>query len=100
MTKRAKPTTEVRETAWEHVSFGVDDKYGRDIGAWIYRSEKEGEVKLITKASRNGKPYGGGYQPPLYFETKANREAAVAKYLAAARKRAERTAQKREGGAA
>lgn len=92
-------TTRIIDDAREHVSFGVDDKYGRDIGAWIYRSEKDGELTLETKASRDGRSYGGGYQPTLSFDTEDKREAAVTKYLAAARKRAERAAQKREGGA-
>lgn len=84
--------------------FGALDKFGRRIGAIIRRSTvtftavPEGQnygyrmapgkyFAFRPSATRNEAEYGAG-QPTQYFDTEAKREAAIAKYLAGAQKRA------------
>lgn len=89
----------------EHFGFGINDKYGRPIGAYIYRwtikftPAPEGatywtnvealgmKYAFSPQATRNGKNYGA-LQADRYFETKAERDAAIARYLKNARQRA------------
>ncbi len=86
------------------VSFGVKDSRGREIGAQIRTWETDfesasPEVKmwyaikpghyfsLNVHAVRGGISYGAS-QPTHYFTTVSERNAAIEKYLAQARKRA------------
>lgn len=88
--------------------FNVCDSRGRLIGAVIYYREIElveaapetrswynhpaGYWYTATmQATRDGKPYGAS-QTRRWFATEAEREAAVNKYLADARKRVEKAA--------
>lgn len=91
-----------RQTA--NVSFDVVDKKGRLIGAKVYTFEIDFiEIEsdsgsywtiapghyfgFIPQATRNGQDYGA-IQNFRLFLTPAERDDAIAKYLAAARKRA------------
>lgn len=88
----------------EHVSFEVKDKRGRMIGAritrntityspqdegktWGYQTEAGTFPFVIFQATRNGQRYGAS-QPLKIVKDDAEAEAVIAKYLAAARKRA------------
>jgi hypothetical protein len=99
----------------EHVSFGVTDAKGRVIGTnieyaheecievektrWDGRCEAKdstlGEIRLTMEvhATRNGVTYGAS-QRTQRFATAAARDAAKAKYLDGARKRATKLAEK------
>ena len=103
-------------------AFGVKDAKGREIGAKIRTFEEvfsfgPGVAQypgsdyahtcniapglyygFYPHATRNGKPYGAG-QPVQRFATTAERDAAIAKYLAGARKRAEKAARAKLGDA-
>jgi hypothetical protein len=86
----------------EEVAFGCSDGKGRWVGAIIYRSLDDGQedqcgypgyepglyYTFRPMAARNGLPYGGGRQPHYHFKSEAEREAAIEKYLASAKKRA------------
>lgn len=104
----AYTSREITEYAHEHISFGLKDSKGREIGALITRaiatfSENEpGKTWGYTKpagtyltfcphATRNGKTYGA-CQHERYFDTEAEREDAISAYLANARKRAAKAA--------
>jgi len=98
----------------EHVAFGSLDKRGREVGAiivrrsltvelapnqaetWGYLASTELPVGtfrfvFLPQATRDGKAFGA-CQPNSYFETEEAREAAIAKYLAGAKKRAAKIA--------
>ena len=79
------------------IPFGVVDPKGRTVGACIYRwhgARYEGDRMPEGKpwgaefrAVRGDAPFGA-CQPDHWFATTAEREAAIEKYLTAARKRA------------
>lgn len=100
------PLTRIIETANAETvdhDFGVYDRLGRKIGAQVRTSEntfavnEEGSwgylrapgryFSFYPQATRNGVRYGAA-QNEKHFDTAAERDAAVAKYLAGARKRA------------
>lgn len=99
---------ETRDLA-RQISFEVTDRFGRVIGANIYTSTiefvasgKQSGWWLIEpgkyfafcpQASRDCRNYGA-QRGDQYFKTLAEREAAIIKYLAAARKRAVKNAGK------
>lgn len=92
-----------------HHGFGVFDKKGREIGVRIELSDAvfttivHGDYgydmapgmyyAFNPHATRDGHSYGAS-QSIQYFRTAAERDAAVRKYLAGARQRAEKTARK------
>lgn len=90
----------------ERIDFGYVDAKGRRIGCALYRVKVEwveapdakwgwkvprGQYRLCVQAERNGVSYGA-CQADQYFESEEAREAAVAKYLAGAKKRAAKLA--------
>jgi hypothetical protein len=107
MTDRTRISERLR-TGIEVIDFNRKDKKGRAIGARIYRGVAtfvdfvEGDGRLFAfctnrpagdylwysqQATRNGNIFGPA-QPYHYFDTEAEREAAIQKYLKGARKRA------------
>ena len=106
-------TTDENYTGTESydVDFGINDQKGRRIGACVRLFEMDlveiPEEKLHswrygifamppghylcvrTQATRNGESYGAT-QEPRYFHTEEEQEAAVARYLSDAKKRAAR----------
>jgi hypothetical protein len=96
------PTTLAESKRW--VDFPAKDAKGRTIGAHVYRSTvrfdpvKDGQAGyrhlpgvyegLRVQATRNGLPYGAS-QSWRYFDTAEARDAALAKYLRDAQRRAE-----------
>lgn len=91
-----------------HHGFGVNDTKGRGIGARIttfiltYKARTDGQrsgticdpdkigksfFAFVPQATRGGVPYGAS-QVTQEFSTEAERDAAIAKYLAGAAKRA------------
>lgn len=96
-----------------HESFGAYDEKGRAIGAYIttgvheFRAVASDEDPLrrfwrmpagryfhfTPHATRDQRPYGA-MQSRAYFTTEAERDAAIAEYLASAKKRAEAKARK------
>lgn len=97
-------------------SFGVKDRFGRELGASVtlftaintpvsWETNFEPFAQEVAKAllpagrvygftpwsKRDGKPYGAS-QLARWFATEAQRDAAVVKYLAEARKRAAKNA--------
>lgn len=98
----------------ESVAFGIRDERGREVGAILFRyglsvELAEGEearfgllattelpvgasrLVFVPHAARDGKAFGA-FQRHSYFETEEAREAAIAKYLAGAKKRAAKMA--------
>lgn len=100
VTARTMPTNKGPVAEAEH-SFGVTDRFGRNVGAVVSTFEVDFETverggyarepghyfAFTGNATRNRVQYGAG-QSPNYFTTAEERAAAVVKYLAAARKRA------------
>ncbi|WDS38293.1 hypothetical protein TMCBR3_gp045c [Caulobacter phage TMCBR3] len=101
-TARTMPTNKSGVVEAEH-DFGVKDGKGRRIGAVVHTFEVDfqpverggyardaGHYWAFTgNATRNRVMYGAS-QSPNYFHSAAERDAAMAKYLDAARKRAVR----------
>lgn len=101
--------TNLRCVSSEHVGFGQRDRFGREIGARITTAREDvvprtdthnlaeparlgtGWFTLVVHATRDGKVYGA-CQPTLYFKSATERDAAIEKYLAGARKRAAKVA--------
>jgi len=99
-------STTTTNRASKHHAFGLRDAKGREIGAQIvtyvearteteksaYRSAWTGaRFAFYPQATRDGAKFGA-LQDVRYFNTEAERCAAIAKYLSDARKRAEKIA--------
>lgn len=83
--------------------FGVEDSRGREIGAWIRTEEisfrestsqwgyyliKPGSYFSVKMQATRGEVAYGASQPTHYYETKEERDSAIAAYLKSAHKRA------------
>jgi hypothetical protein len=110
MTKTITTYGKIDTQSMEFIGFGLFDKKGREIGARVtlqmremvlvetneeYRcgfSIEPGNYFTFTPSAARGGQSFGAFSGTRYFKSEAARSAAVAKYLAAAKKRAAKTA--------